>query len=121
MSSIAPESPAELRDQLLRTIPPEPVALRAELHALAREQPGAAREAIAIALQSVLAAVWVRPDEGRRLTRRALDEAVGSASRETWLWVIGDRNWTDTACALAGRSARRSGTCQPQDPGADLA
>ncbi len=108
MSGPGPGAPAGLRERLVGSIPDEPVALRAELLALVREQPAAARAAIATALYRELAERWVGSDGDGALDRGALEGALASASRETWLWVIGDRPWADTACTLAGRSARRA-------------
>ena len=108
MSTVACNVVTELRDRLVERIPEEPTVLRAELYALVREEPAAARDAIATAICGELARAWDGDEEGVSIDRRALEGALAAASRETWLWVVGERTWMDTARGLAGRTARRS-------------
>jgi hypothetical protein len=99
-----------LRASLLAAAPREPASDRARLYARACEAPSAAGVETATSLAAVLSLAWgdVLAAAGSRL--EDLREVVAGARRETWLWVMGERNWSQTVETLAGRAARRLGS-----------
>jgi len=85
----------------------EPARTRANLRALAGDDPRAARAAITARLTAQCWSAW--REELRRAGMRKADLAaiVESDRAETWHWVMGDRNWDDLVAGLAGRALRR--------------
>jgi hypothetical protein len=96
-----------LRGLLGATAPPEPEAVRVELHTLACDDPAGAPPVVARALETELWAAWSAVLEPLGVARPALGAVVAGARRETWLWVMGERTWSHTVEGLAGRAARR--------------
>ncbi len=50
---------------------------------------------------------WQAVLEPAGLDRRRFAAMVAASRREQWLWVLGDRQWTQFADGLAGRVLRR--------------
>ncbi len=85
----------------------EPERLRRELRELVGENPAAAKDAIARRLSERLWRAW-RPELAPRGgSAQALRSVVAGDGVETWLWVLGDRQWDQLVEGLAGRVARR--------------
>lgn len=100
----------ELRGLLCASAPPEPESLRAELRALAGDDPSAASPAIVGALCSELWPAWRVPLVPFAVSSDDLGHVLAADGREAWLWVMGERNWAHTVEGLAGRVARRLGS-----------
>lgn len=84
-------------------VPPDPEDLRATLRRVATEAPDEAHERIADALCDHLAGTW-----GTDIAHPALvRQVVESCRYESYLWVMGDRRWSQLADTLIGRLQRR--------------
>lgn len=84
-------------------LPSEPVALRAELRAAVAESPDDAHVLVTDALTRHLSESWGPAEAEEPLVRRVVD----GCRYESYLWVMGDRRWSQLADTLAGRVQRR--------------
>jgi len=107
LSTGGTSAPAELRRQLIDAAPVEPEGLRAQLSVAASEDPSGAPEQIAASLAAVLAPSWSPILEGAGSSSGYAKDVIVGARRESWLWVMGERTWAQTASSLAGRAERR--------------
>ncbi|MGH9169812.1 MAG: hypothetical protein ACRD0Z_02915 [Acidimicrobiales bacterium] len=87
---------------------PEPLPLLTALRARAAESPASSRAEAPREL-----AAWATQHWGDRVANlgmgdEALFEAFQSCRREIWLWVTGDRRWSQLASSLTARIARRA-------------
>lgn len=99
-------SPARTRLRRLPTLP-EPARTRTNLRRAAGEDPDGAHDLIARRLTELAWAAWREELVPAGLRRRDLAQIVRADRHETWLWVMGERTWTDLAAGLAGRVLRR--------------
>lgn len=84
-------------------LPPEPEALRAELRRAVADSPAEAHALVGAALAEYLGSAW-----SPELAHPALVRRVVEGSRyESYLWVMGDRRWSQLVDTLAGRLQRR--------------
>jgi hypothetical protein len=99
----AASAPVEL------AVPEEPAELRDRVRALAEQDPAAAGDLLGRG-EWIAGPLW--RSWGPALRRAGLDQewlrrlAVGDR-RELWLWVAGERTWTQCAGGLLGRVRRR--------------
>ena len=90
-------------------VPEEPAELRDRVRALAEQDPAAAGDLLGRG-EWITGPLW--RSWGPALRRAGLDRAwlrrlaVGYR-RELWLWVAGERTWTQCAGGLLGRVRRR--------------
>lgn len=98
-----------LRSLLCASVPVEPEELRSDLRIIAGEDPGAAPSTIAEAIAAELWEAWKAALAPAWRSPADLGPVLERASRESWLWVMGERNWAHTAEGLAGRVARAVG------------
>jgi hypothetical protein len=85
----------------------EPVDLLRRLRRTAADSPDATREEAARLIAQRLWRRW-RPELSPfGVGRAAVASWVAGGDRELWLWIAGDRQWTQVVDALAGRAARR--------------
>jgi hypothetical protein len=90
-------------------VPEEPAELRDRVRALAEQDPAAAGDLLGRG-EWIAGPLW--RSWGPALQRAGLDQewlrrlAVGDR-RELWLWVAGERTWTQCAGGLLGRVRRR--------------
>jgi hypothetical protein len=96
-------------------VPDEPVARAATW--LAAVQEGAAFDEVLTAPDGLVAWLWSR---WSALGRTGMDpeefgRIVLGYRRELWLWLAGERTWTQACSGLVGRLARR---IAPDDPAA---
>jgi hypothetical protein len=91
------------------TIPPEPVDLRARARAQAEQAPerGLATVVEGRWIADPLWEAWGPELERGGLDRSRFGEIVTGYGRELWLWVMGERTWSQCASGLAGRVRRR--------------
>ena len=93
---------------------PEPRRARAELREIAGEDPARARELVAEQVTRRCWRAWGPALRGLGMRRSAFAAVVTEDGRETWLWVMGDRQWDDLVEALAGRALRRVPARRPR-------
>lgn len=91
--------------------PPEPEALRAELRLAVAEAPDAAHDLVARALSHHLGSWPGMAPVDNDLLRRVAD----GCRYEAFLWVMGDRRWSQLADTLLGRIERRRRPAGPGD------
>lgn len=91
------------------SLPEEPVALRQRTRTLIEQDPE--RGAAVVAAGSWIAdPLWERWGPGLEpagMDRDRFQEIVTGYRRELWLWVMGERTWTQSAGGLLGRVQRR--------------
>jgi hypothetical protein len=90
-------------------LPEEPVELRARTRTLVEQAPerGAALVDAATFLADPLWEHWGAALEPAGMDRDRFGGIVAGYRRELWLWVMGERTWTQTADGLLGRVRRR--------------
>jgi len=98
---------AATREELVAAAHGEPAGLRAELAAIARDDPAAGPARVADRFAAALGQRWADRMARDAPPPDALLAAVHGARREVWLWAMGERTWAHTVEALAGRLARR--------------
>jgi len=91
----------------------EPRGARRRLMALALRDPAAARRLVVSEVTDHALFRWAETLGDAGLAPQAVSEAVASAARELWLWVMGDRIWPQLSANLAGRAVRRRGASPP--------
>ena len=84
-------------------LPPEPDAVRAALRLAVAEAPASADRLVSAALCEALATAWDEDVADATLLRRVVE----GCRYEAFLWVMGDRRWSQLADTLAGRLQRR--------------
>lgn len=104
----APRAPAGSLSAGL-PVPDEPVPVRERALALARSDPGAARRRLAGGewIADALWEAWGPVLEAAGAERALVVQAAAEYRLELWLWVVGERIWSQCAEGLAGRVARR--------------
>jgi hypothetical protein len=98
--------PAPPSDVVL-VIPDEPEALRADLRQAVLGGQAWADLPEDLDLATWLWDRWQPTLEPAGLDRRRFAGMVAASRREQWLWVLGDRQWSQFADGLAGRVLRR--------------
>jgi hypothetical protein len=88
-------------------IPDEPVALREDLHRAILGGQAWTDLPEDLDLAAWLWERWQPTLEPAGLDRRQFDVVAAAGRREQWLWVLGDRQWSQFADGLAGRVLRR--------------
>jgi hypothetical protein len=89
-------------------IPDEPLELKTLLRAAVGEDPPAGR---VVALAEVAAMLWRDWEEQlvpAGVDETTFDEIVAGATKEVWLWVMGDRPYDQLVASIAGRTIRRT-------------
>ena len=88
--------------------PAEPLELRRRIRTAADSDPAAARSDLAGggSVADELWRSWRHELEGLGADRAAVAAAASALARELWLWVMGERQWTEVAALLYGRVAR---------------
>jgi hypothetical protein len=91
------------------SLPEEPVELRRRTRALVEEDPdrGAAVVDAGAFLADPLWERWGPALESAGMDRDRFAGVVAGYRRELWLWVMGERTWTQSAGGLLGRVRRR--------------
>jgi len=84
----------------------EPVELRDRLRALAAAEPNRVRCRLVDEVAQ-LAAEGVLPAFEARATKLDVKAVCKGYERELWLWLVGERTWTQCASGLEGRFLRR--------------
>jgi hypothetical protein len=105
--SAAAASPGRALDLEL---PPEPVALLDRTRRLAEQDPAAAG-ALLERGEWIARPLWDRWGPALRQAgwrRRDLVAVLVAYRRELWLWVMGERTWSQCAAGLLGRVRRRA-------------
>jgi hypothetical protein len=87
--------------------PPEPGALYAELRTLYAVDPARARRRIAPSVASVCWGAWRAELGPAGASFNDVRRATSDYRREVWLWVAGERTWSQMTEGLAGRIDRR--------------
>jgi len=85
----------------------EPAGLLDDLRLLSAERPALARSEAPKRLAAVAIAAWHDRLVQSGISSAVIGPAFEGARREIWLWVEGDRNWSQLAPHLAGRVVRR--------------
>ena len=90
-------------------LPLEPTGLRAHTRAQADQDPAGAGALLAQGewIAGPLWQVWGRALEQAGIGRERLVQIAVDYRRELWLWVMGERTWTQCASGLRGRVLRR--------------
>jgi hypothetical protein len=90
-------------------LPEEPVELQARTRALVEQDPARGAEEIARGewIAELLWRHWGATLQRHGTDRQRLLEIIRDYRRELWLWVMGERTWTQCAAGLAGRVRRR--------------
>ena len=94
--------------------PAEPADLKATWLAAATDDPGGTRRRLADAtalsgsdaLPGWLWAHWGSELRTGGTDEKSLKDAVVALDRETWLWVLGEREWEELAGLVYGRAVR---------------
>ncbi len=86
----------------------EPLEVLAVLRALAADRPAVARARAPRALASYAFEQWREALGPLGIDGGLLLQAFERGKREIWLWVTGDRRWSQLAPSLAARVARRA-------------
>ena len=85
----------------------EPTELLASLRSLAADKPASARAEAPALLAEAAAAEWGLSSHA--LPAQVVVETFQASKREIWLWVKGDRRWSQLSDYLSARVARRLG------------
>lgn len=86
----------------------EPVALRASLRDAIGDDPVVGLGEAIRSVSELLYSNWETDLAPRGVDARSFSEIVSGVSNEVWLWLMGDRPYTQLTAAIAGRSLRRS-------------
>jgi hypothetical protein len=91
------------------SLPEEPVALRQRIRTLIEQDPGRGGAVVAAGawIADPLWERWGPALEPAGMDRDRFQEIVTGYRRELWLWVMGERTWTQCVGGLLGRVRRR--------------
>jgi len=92
-------------------VPPEPVALRDRLRAEAEADPAQARLTLSDGawITEWLWTAWAPELERTGIGQDQVRREAGRWSRETWLWIMGERQWGELSALVYGGLLRRAG------------
>ncbi|HEV8063864.1 MAG TPA: hypothetical protein VGP46_03485 [Acidimicrobiales bacterium] len=87
---------------------PEPVELLSRLRSLGADRPASSRSTAPSALADWACQFWADSLKDLGVGHDVVEAAFESCRREIWLWVTGDRRWSQLSTWLAARVARRA-------------
>jgi len=90
--------------------PPEPTSLRHRTRSEARENPARTRDLLAEGewITEWLWSAWAPELEPAGVGREQLRHEAARWSHELWLWVMGERQWTEVSALVYGGLLRRA-------------